>query len=69
MRVSAPIPVDSAPVFLSVSEAAIRLHVSVPTVRRWIHVGSLAAIQPGGPQGAFRIAEDELLRLAGRDGP
>jgi excisionase family DNA binding protein len=64
MRVSAPLPAVSPPSFVSVSEAALSLHVSAATVRRWIRAGSLQAVQPGGPQGAFRIAESELVRLA-----
>jgi excisionase family DNA binding protein len=64
MGVSAPVPVASPPSFVSVSEAAISLHVSSATIRRWIRSGSLQAVQPGAPQGAFRIAESELVRLA-----
>jgi excisionase family DNA binding protein len=54
-----------APRFLSVSEATIQLRVSVPTVRRWIKDGHLAAAQPAGTQGALRNSEAELDRLAG----
>jgi excisionase family DNA binding protein len=64
--VSAPVPVDSPPSFVSVSVAAVQLHVSAATIRRWIRSGSLAAVQPGGEQGAFRIPSHELERLADR---
>jgi excisionase family DNA binding protein len=53
------------PRFLSVSEAAVRLGVAGPTIRRWIKDGHLAAVQPGGQQGVLRIPESELRRLAG----
>lgn len=51
--------------WLSVSETATRLGVGAPTVRRWVHDGHLAAVQPGGPLGVLRIPESELKRLAG----
>jgi excisionase family DNA binding protein len=51
--------------FVSVSEAAVRLRVSAATIRRWIHAGHLAAVQPAGEQGLLRIPEAELDRLAG----
>jgi excisionase family DNA binding protein len=53
-----------APRFLSVSEAAIQLGVSVPTLRRWIRNGYVTAAQPAGEQGVLRIPEAELDRLA-----
>ena len=51
--------------WLSVSETAARLGVAAPTVRRWIKSGHLAAVQPGGEQGVFRVPLTELDRLAG----
>jgi excisionase family DNA binding protein len=58
---------NDSPRFLSVSEAAVRLNVSGPTVRRWVKDGHLRAVQPGGEQGVLRIPEGELKRLA--EGP
>ena len=52
--------------WLSVGEAAIRLGVSGPTVRRWVKAGHLHAAQPT-PSGAIRIPEDELDHLADRE--
>ena len=62
---------DSPPVerWVSVAEAATRLGVAAPTVRRWVHAGHLDAVQPGGPLGVMRIPETELKRLAGQDRP
>jgi excisionase family DNA binding protein len=60
---SAPTSTDS-PRFLSVSQAAVALGVSGPTVRRWVKDGHLRAVQVGGEQGVIRIAESELKRLA-----
>jgi excisionase family DNA binding protein len=56
--------VDDSPHFLTVSETALRLNVSGPTVRRWVKSGQLRAVQPGGEQGVLRIPEGELARLA-----
>jgi excisionase family DNA binding protein len=53
--------------WLSVGEAAARLGVSNPTVRRWVKTGHLHGAQPGGEQGVMRIPEDELRRLAGHE--
>jgi excisionase family DNA binding protein len=53
------------PRWLSVSEAADRLGVSGPTVRRRVKAGHLNAAQPA-PLGAIRIPEDELDHLADR---
>jgi excisionase family DNA binding protein len=50
--------------WLSVSETAVRLGVSSPTVRRWIKGGHLVAAQPGGERGLLRVPESELARLA-----
>jgi excisionase family DNA binding protein len=54
--------------WLSVGEAAVRLGVSSPTVRRWVKAGHLHAAQPA-PLGAIRIPEDELDHLAERERP
>ena len=63
---SATIRNDSPPDrWLSVAEAATRLGVAAPTVRRWVHDGRIEAVQPGGPLGVMRIHENELKRLAG----
>jgi excisionase family DNA binding protein len=51
------------PVLLSVSEAAMRLGVSAPTVRSWIHAGALKAVRPGGEHGKLRVPVYELERL------
>jgi excisionase family DNA binding protein len=52
------------PRFLSVSEVALSLGVSINTVRRWVKDGHLQAAQPGGEQGVLRIPDAELERLA-----
>jgi excisionase family DNA binding protein len=57
---------DTPARWLSVSETAVRLGVSGPTVRRWVKAGSINAAQPS-PQGVIRIPETELDRLAGRE--
>jgi excisionase family DNA binding protein len=43
--------------FLTITEVAERLHVSVRTVRRWIDAGDLVAHRIGG---IVRIAEGDL---------
>jgi excisionase family DNA binding protein len=55
---------DDPRTFLSVGEAAIRLGVSGPTVRRWVKGGHLAAAQPAGREGLILIPAAELERLA-----
>jgi excisionase family DNA binding protein len=50
--------------WLSVSETAVRLGVSGPTVRRWVTDGHLQAAQPAGEHGVLRIPAHELDRLA-----
>jgi excisionase family DNA binding protein len=57
-----PVRTD-APLFLSVSEAALLLGVNAATVRRWIHEQRLGAVQVGGEQGVIRIPTTELERL------
>ena len=63
---AAPVRIDAAPKFLSVSEVALSLGVSINTVRRWVRDGHLQAAQPGGEQGVLRIPAAELERLADR---
>jgi excisionase family DNA binding protein len=50
------------PVFLSVSEVAMRFGVGAATVRRWIRDGHLGAVQVA-PGAVLRIPEAELERL------
>jgi excisionase family DNA binding protein len=51
------------PRFLSVSETAVALGVSGPTIRRWVRDGHLLGVQVGGTDGVLRIPETELERL------
>lgn len=54
--------------FVGTSEAAVRLGVCAPTVRRWVREGRIIGVQPGGREGVVRIPMSELERLAeGRD--
>ena len=48
---------------LTVAEAAGALRLSVPTVRRLIRNGRIAAVQIGGRHCAIRIPEDQLDEL------
>jgi excisionase family DNA binding protein len=41
--------------YLSISEAALKLGVSAPTIRRKIATGELPAVQLGGPGSSIRI--------------
>ena len=59
---SAPIRNDT-PLFLSVAEAALRLGVTVSTIRKWVHDGHLKGARPGGELGSLRIPASELERL------
>lgn len=50
-----------APVrWVSVPEAATRLGVSAPTIRRWVATGRIRGWQPAGPHGVLRIREADL---------
>jgi excisionase family DNA binding protein len=48
------------PEYLSISQAAIRLGVSAPTIRRRIADGSLTAVRLAGPGSAVRIPRPAL---------
>lgn len=48
--------------YLTVGEAAKHIRVGPATIRRWLRNGHLTGIQPGGPHGAVRISEREVLR-------
>jgi excisionase family DNA binding protein len=54
---------------LSVSQVAMQLGCSAPTIRRWIHEGHLAAhkLGPGRP-GLVRIRRSDVDALLGDDG-
>jgi excisionase family DNA binding protein len=47
--------------FLTTGEVAAALHVTIPTIKRWIREGRLNAVRTAG--GHHRIAEDELTRF------
>ena len=49
--------------WMSVSEVAIKLGCSAPTVRRWIANGDLPAARPGGPTSALRVPVSAFERL------
>lgn len=46
--------------YLSLSEVALKLRVSVPTIRRKIAQGELPAVQLGGPGSALRVSRSAL---------
>lgn len=46
--------------YLTIAEVALRLGISVPTVRRKIAAGELPAVQLGGPGTAIRIPHARL---------
>jgi excisionase family DNA binding protein len=48
--------------YLSVSEAALMLGVSAPTIRRKVAAGEIPAVQLGRPESSIRIARRELER-------
>lgn len=53
----------AAPGFLSAGEAAVRLGISIPTIKRWIERGTLQG-GPAGPRWIVSAASvDRLLRL------
>jgi excisionase family DNA binding protein len=54
---------NNAPIFLSVSDAPLRLGVTAPTLRRWIHEGRVRASRPGGDLRSLRIPVFEIGRL------
>jgi excisionase family DNA binding protein len=47
--------------FLTTGEVAVALHVTIPTVKRWVKDGHLSAFKTAG--GHFRITSDELERF------
>ncbi len=51
---------------LTINEAAEALHLSVPTIKRYIYEGKLTSTKL--PGGQHRIAESELARLLSPDG-
>jgi excisionase family DNA binding protein len=57
---------DGAPSFglVSLREAAILLHMSVPSLRRWIREGRLGCVRCGR---AVRIEREELARFVARN--
>ena len=55
--------IREAPMFLSVAETALHLHVDASTIRRWVHEGHLKGVRPGGETGSLRIPASELERL------
>ncbi len=48
---------------VTISEAALALRVSAPTLRRRIGRGTVRAVQVGGPGHAVRIKRSDLDRL------
>jgi excisionase family DNA binding protein len=54
---------------LTVSQVALELGCSAPTIRRWIHEGHLSAhkVGPGRP-GLVRIRRSDVDALLGDDG-
>ena len=46
--------------FMSVSEVAMQLGVSTPTVRRKIAAGELPAVRLGGPGSSLRVPREGL---------
>ncbi len=48
------------PELVSLSEAAVQLQMSVPSLRRWIREGRLGCVRCGR---AVRIERDELVRF------
>jgi excisionase family DNA binding protein len=58
-------PIRNDSLFLSVSEAAILLQVTAPTVRACIRAGRLHAARPGGELGQLRVPVSEIDRLTG----
>lgn len=49
---------------VSLREAAILLHMSVPSLRRWIREGRLGCVRCGR---AVRIEQEELARFVARN--
>lgn len=50
---------------LSVEDVAARLNVSEETVRRWLRLGRIRGLRPGGGKTVYRIPESELDRMLG----
>lgn len=50
--------------YLSAAATALRLGKHEKTIRRWIHAGRIAVVQPSEPHKHYRIAESEIVRLA-----
>lgn len=53
------------PTYVSTADVARAFGVSHKTVVAWIKAGKLAAIQPSGENGAYRIPAAEVARLHG----
>lgn len=51
--------------YLSVGEFARTFDMSAKTVSMWIRQGKVAAVQPGGPGGKYRIPATEVDRIRG----
>jgi excisionase family DNA binding protein len=55
---------ESSPVLLTPKEVAAALRVDLSTVYRWVHVGTIDAVQFGPSGYTVRIPAAELVRLA-----
>jgi excisionase family DNA binding protein len=51
---------------LTVQEVARRIGSTEETVRRWIRVGHIKGVMPGGQKLGYRIPESEVERLLGQ---
>ena len=49
--------------FLTVPEAAERLRVGVPTIRRWLREGKMKGEMIGGKKSGYRISGEEVERI------
>jgi excisionase family DNA binding protein len=55
---------EPSPVLLTAKEVAAALRVDLSTVYRWVHVGTIDAVQFGPAGYTLRIPAAELVRLA-----
>jgi excisionase family DNA binding protein len=60
---------DSSPLLLTPKEVAAALRVDLSTVYRWVHVGTIDAVQFGPSGYTVRIPAAELVRLSASPKP